>query len=58
MPLTVLVSGLFRGFGIGAKMQVFNLVANGLIVTILSFAIEIELGRVLGLSLVLLVRKI
>lgn len=39
-------------------MQVFNLVANGLIVTILSFAIEIELGRVLGLSLVLLVRKI
>jgi len=54
MRLTVLIFGLFHGFGLATKVQEFNLSPNGLVTNILSFNVGIEVGQVLGLSLVLL----
>lgn len=58
MRLTVLVFGLFHGLGLATKVQEFNLVKNGMVTNILSFNVGIELGQVLGLSIVLLVLTI
>lgn len=52
--LSVLVFGLFHGFGLATKVQEFNLVPEGLVTNILSFNVGIELGQFAGLSLVLL----
>ncbi len=52
--LSVLVFGLFHGFGLATKVQEFNLVPEGLIANILSFNIGIELGQFAGLAFVLL----
>jgi hypothetical protein len=50
----VLVFGLFHGFGLATKVQEFNLAKDGLVTNILSFNVGIELGQIIGLSLVLL----
>jgi len=52
--LSVLVFGLFHGFGLATKVQEFHLVPEGLVTNILSFNVGIELGQFAGLSLVLL----
>ena len=52
--LTVLIFGLFHGFGLATKFQEFSLSKNGLVGNILSFNLGIELGQVLALSIVLL----
>lgn len=53
--LTVLIFGLFHGFGLATKLQEYALPKDGLIVNILSFNVGIELGQVIALSLVLIV---
>ncbi|MBC8038161.1 MAG: HupE/UreJ family protein [Rhizobiales bacterium] len=54
MRILVLVFGLFHGFGLATKVQEFNLAKDGLVTNILSFNVGIEMGQIIGLSLVLL----
>lgn len=53
--LLVMIFGLFHGFGLATKLQVFNLSPDGLLTNILSFNIGVEIGQILALALVLLV---
>ena len=51
---TVLVFGLFHGFGLATKLQDFQLSPNGLVTNIVSFNVGVEIGQVLALSMVLI----
>jgi len=50
----VLVFGLFHGIGLATKLQDFSLSADGLIPNLVAFNVGVELGQVLGLSLILI----
>ena len=52
--LAVWIFGLFHGLGLGTKLQDFSLSADGLVPNILAFNVGVELGQVLGLSVILI----
>ncbi len=51
---TVLIFGLFHGFGLATKIQEFGLPSDGLIPNLIAFNIGVELGQVLALIFILL----
>ena len=51
---SVLVFGLFHGFGLATKVQEFTLSEAGLITNMLSFNVGVEVGQILALSVVLM----
>jgi hypothetical protein len=51
--LTVLVFGLFHGFGLATKMQELNPSPEGLLPNMISFNVGVELGQLIALSLML-----
>src|SRR6204780_4998935 len=53
--LAVLIFGLFHGFGLATKLQELDLSKNGLVTNIVSFNFGVEIGKVLGLTAVVLV---
>src|SRR5271170_5445047 len=52
--ITVLIFGLFHGFGLATKLQELDLARNGLVTNILSFNVGVEIGQVLALTAVLI----
>ncbi|MEX2333958.1 MAG: HupE/UreJ family protein [Pseudohongiella sp.] len=50
--LAVLVFGLFHGFGLATSLQELELNPDGLIVNLISFNIGVEIGQIIGLSLI------
>jgi hypothetical protein len=52
--VTVLLVGLFHGFGLATKRQEFALSPNGLVANIVSFNVGVEIGRVTVLTVVLI----
>ena len=52
--LAVLIFGLFHGFGLATKLQEFTLAQNGLVTSIVSFNVGVEIGQVLALTGVLI----
>jgi hypothetical protein len=48
--LTVLVFGLFHGFGLATKLQELTLSQQGLVPNILSFNVGVEIGQFLALT--------
>jgi hypothetical protein len=48
--LTVLVFGLFHGFGLATKMQDLNPSPDGLLPNMISFNVGVELGQLIALS--------
>jgi len=50
--ITVLVFGLFHGFGLATKLQEFALSPNGLVANIVSFNVGVEIGQFLALAAV------
>src|SRR5580698_7736453 len=55
--LAVLIFGLFHGFGLATKLQELDLSKHGLITNIVSFNVGVEIGQVLALTAVLIVRS-
>ena len=51
---SVLVFGLFHGFGLATKVQEFTLSEAGLMTNMLSFNVGVEVGQILALSIVLM----
>ena len=51
---SVLVFGLFHGFGLATKVQEFTLSEAGLITNMVSFNVGVEVGQILALSVVLM----
>ncbi|MCA9284652.1 MAG: HupE/UreJ family protein [Phycisphaerales bacterium] len=49
------VFGLFHGLGLATKILDYDLAADGLLVNLLSFSVGVEIGQILGLSLMLIV---
>src|SRR6202171_5253828 len=52
--IAVLVFGLCHGFGLATKLQELDLARNGLVTTIVSFNVGVEIGQVLALTAVLI----
>ncbi|MBY0511497.1 MAG: HupE/UreJ family protein [Rhodospirillaceae bacterium] len=52
---TVLVFGLFHGFGLATKLQDFTLPETGLVQNIVSFNVGVEIGQIIALTAVLLI---
>ncbi|TDE14719.1 HupE/UreJ family protein [Dyadobacter psychrotolerans] len=52
---TVLVFGLFHGFGLASKLQDFKFAKEGLLTNLIGFNIGVEIGQFLALILVLLI---
>ena len=52
--VAVLAFGLFHGFGLATKLPDFSLPPQGLVATIVSFNVGVELGQMLALTAVLL----
>jgi hypothetical protein len=52
--IAVLIFGLFHGFGLATKLQELDLARNGLVTSILSFNVGVEIGQVLALTAVLI----
>lgn len=50
-----LTFGLIHGFGLAAKIQDFEIAADGLIPNLLAFNVGVELGQLIALSLILIV---
>ncbi len=50
--LAVLVFGLFHGFGLATSLQELELHPDGLIINLISFNIGVEIGQIIGLSLI------
>ena len=50
--LAVLVFGLFHGFGLATSLQELDLHPDGLIINLISFNIGVEIGQIIGLSLI------
>jgi len=50
----VLVFGLFHGFGLATKLQEFALSPQGLVASIVSFNVGVELGQGLALTFILI----
>jgi hypothetical protein len=48
------VFGLFHGLGLATKILEYELAPDGLIVNLLSFNLGVEIGQILGLSLILI----
>ena len=53
--LAVLVFGLFHGFGLATSLQELDLHPDGLIINLISFNIGVEIGQIIGLSLIVAV---
>src|SRR5205809_1763985 len=53
--VAVLIFGLFHGFGLATKLQEFTLAKTGLVTTIVSFNVGVEIGQALALTGVLTV---
>jgi hypothetical protein len=51
----VMIFGLFHGFGLATKLQVFNLSSEGLVTNIVSFNVGVEIGQILALAVALIV---
>ncbi len=51
---TVMVFGLFHGFGLATKLQELALPQNGLVANIVSFNIGVEMGQFLALTAILI----
>jgi HupE / UreJ protein len=51
--LTVLVFGLFHGFGLATKMQELSPSPDGLLPNMISFNVGVELGQLIALSFML-----
>ena len=52
--LTVLIFGLFHGFGLATKLQDLHLSPDGLIGNMLSFNVGVEIGQLIALSVILM----
>ena len=52
----VLIFGFFHGFGLATKLQDFELSRDGLVPNILAFNVGVELGQLLALGLILVVK--
>lgn len=50
--LAVLIFGLFHGFGLATSLQELELHPDGLIINLISFNIGVEIGQIIGLSLI------
>ena len=51
---TVLIFGLFHGFGLATKLQEFSLPDDGLVTNLIAFNIGVELGQFAALALILI----
>ncbi|RDE19039.1 HupE/UreJ family protein [Motiliproteus coralliicola] len=49
-----LLFGLIHGFGLAAKIQEFEIAADGLIPNLLAFNVGVEIGQLLALSMILI----
>ena len=52
--VTVLIFGLFHGFGLATKLQEFQLPEDGLITNLIAFNVGVELGQFTALAFILL----
>ncbi|HDZ07600.1 HupE/UreJ family protein [Pseudohongiella sp.] len=53
--LAVLVFGLFHGFGLATSLQELELHPDGLVINLISFNVGVEIGQIIGLSLIVAV---
>ncbi|MBC52561.1 MAG: hypothetical protein CMQ34_01865 [Gammaproteobacteria bacterium] len=53
--LAVLIFGLLHGFGLATSLQELELNPDGLIINLISFNIGVEIGQIIGLSLIVAV---
>jgi hypothetical protein len=49
-----LIFGLFHGFGLAAKVQDYQVAADGLLTNLVAFNLGVELGQLLGLGAILI----
>lgn len=53
--ITVLIFGLFHGFGLATKLQEFNLPQQGLLENLVAFNVGVELGQAFALLYILII---
>ena len=53
--LAVLIFGLFHGFGLAAKIQEFDIPADGLLTNLIAFNVGVEIGQFFALAIIFLV---
>jgi hypothetical protein len=53
--MSVLMFGLFHGFGLATKLQEFELASQGLLINMIAFKIGVELGQFMALIFIVIV---